>query len=72
MYYSKTHKDLAVTAKPVPPPIPAKKVAANAYTGLGQDTVGPALYDPTQDASKPVAPVKNFAKGVAKRALFEP
>jgi len=46
LYGSKTHHELAVKPKPVPAGIPARKVAPNAYSGLGQDTVGPALYNP--------------------------
>jgi hypothetical protein len=47
-------------------------MAPAAYTSLGQDTVGPALYNPNQDAHKAVAPVNNFAASKAKRILFEP
>ena len=34
--------------------------------------VGPALYNPNQDAHKQVAPENNFAASKAKRTLFDP
>ena len=46
MYGAKSHSDLVVVPKPVPAPIPARKVASDAYSGIGQDKVGPALYNP--------------------------
>lgn len=39
----------------MPAGIPGRKIAQNAYTGLGQDTVGPALYNPNHDTQKTVA-----------------
>ena len=72
MYGEKAHSDLAVVPKQVPPGIPAKKIAQNAYSGLGQDTVGPALYNPNQDASKHVAEKNDFASSKTARKLFEP
>lgn len=72
LYGSKTHKDLAVVPKPVPSGIPGKKMAPKAYTGLGFDQVGPALYNPKQDAHKQVAPENNFAASKGKRSLWEP
>ena len=47
-------------------------MAPQAYTGLGFDQVGPALYNPKQDAHKPVAPENNFAASKQKRSLWEP
>jgi hypothetical protein len=35
LYGSKTHGELAVIPKAVPNGIPSRKVAANAYSGLG-------------------------------------
>jgi hypothetical protein len=72
IYGSKVHNDLAVIPKPVPVGIPARKVAANAYSGLGQDTVGPALYNPNLDSVKEVSRDPNFAASKTKRKLFEP
>jgi hypothetical protein len=72
MYGSKTHKDLSVIPKPVPNGIPGKKMAPNAYTGLGFDQVGPALYNPKQDAHKHVAAENNFASSKQKRHLWDP
>jgi hypothetical protein len=45
-YGSKTNKGLATIPDAVPPGIPGKKVAPNAYTHKGFDKVGPALYNP--------------------------
>jgi hypothetical protein len=72
LYGSKTHNDLVVIPKPVPAGIPGRKIAPTAYTGLGQDTVGPALYNPKQDAHKTVAPENNFYASKGKRSLFDP
>lgn len=72
LYGSKTHADLAIVPKPGPPGIPGKKMAQHAYTSLGQDTVGPALYNPNQDAHKRVAPINDFASSKTNRKLFEP
>lgn len=47
-------------------------MAPTAYTGLGFDMVGPALYNPKQDAHKPVAPENNFAVSKGKRTLWDP
>lgn len=72
IYGLKVHSDIAVIPKPVPVGIPARKVAANAYTGLGQDTVGPALYNPNPDAQKIVPRDTDFATSKTKRTIFEP
>ncbi len=45
-YGAKQHKDLAHVPDAVPPAIPGKKIAPNAYTYVGFDKVGPALYNP--------------------------
>jgi hypothetical protein len=72
MYGAKKHAPIAVVPKPVPAGIPGKKIALNAYTGLGQDTVGPALYNPNQDAHKYEAAINDFASSKDQRKLFEP
>jgi hypothetical protein len=51
-YKNHEHKDLAVIPSAKAPSIPSKKLAQTAYTGLGQDVVGPAAYDPQQKAIK--------------------
>lgn len=55
----------------MPVGIPARKMAANAYTGLKQDTVGPAVYDPNPDASKITSKDTNFGLSKTKRKIFE-
>jgi hypothetical protein len=47
-------------------------LAPTAYTYVGQDKVGPALYNPNPDSQKPVAPQINFVASKTKRTLFEP
>lgn len=42
------------------PSIPAKKIANNAYSGLGQDTVGPACYNPKESSVKEKHRVADF------------
>jgi hypothetical protein len=71
IYGSKTHSELKVIPKPVPVGIPARKMAANAYTGLKQDTVGPALYDPNPDAQRILARDSDFGTSKTKRKIFE-
>lgn len=46
LYGSKTHHDIVVVPKPSTVGIPSRKIAPKAYSGLAQDTVGPALYNP--------------------------
>ena len=72
VYGSRVHSDILVVPKPVPVGIPARKIAANAYSGLGQDTVGPALYNPNQDAQRAAARDSDFATSKTKRKIFEP
>jgi len=71
IYGSKIHSSLTVIPKPVPVGIPARKMAADAYTGLKQDTVGPALYNPNPDASKIISKNTNFGNSKTKRKIFE-
>lgn len=49
-YKQKQHKDLAVIPQPIANSIPARKLAATAYTAKGFDFVGPAAYNPKQPA----------------------
>ncbi len=71
MYGAKSHSDLVVVPKPVPAPIPARKVAPDAYSGIGQDKVGPALYNPNIGAQKVIAREHNFVASRSKRTVFE-
>ena len=48
MYSTKQHKDLAVRPSSRAPSIPARKAPLNAYSGRGNDTVGPACYNPNE------------------------
>ena len=45
--------NLKLQTKAVPPAIPSRKSAADAYTGLKNDTVGPAVYSPKNDLVRP-------------------
>lgn len=72
MYGSKKHNDLVNIPDAVPPGIPGKKVAPHAYAGIRQDTVGPALYNPNQDAHKYTAPINNFTSSKVERKLWDP
>lgn len=65
------HDEIAVIPKPVPAPIPGRKVAPDAYSGIKFDTVGPALYNPNPDAQKPVAQKFDFVASKSKRTIFE-
>ena len=46
LYGAKKHDAQATVPKCGPPGIPGKKIAPNAYSSIGQDCVGPALYNP--------------------------
>ena len=48
-YNSEKHGDLVVKPQSRAPSIPSKKIPAQAYSGLGQDTVGPAAYNPKSE-----------------------
>ena len=72
MYGTKQHNAQATVPKAGPPGIPGKKIAPQAYSGLNQDTVGPALYNPIQDAQKFVAPIHDFVVSKTERHLWEP
>lgn len=58
--------------RPVPPPIPAKKLAPENFSGMGTDTVGPAKYDPKFTQAKKTASETFFAASKTKRTIFEP
>ena len=45
-YNQNQHQDLVLIAEKKAPSIPARKLVNNAYTGLKQDTIGPACYYP--------------------------
>ncbi len=51
-YNSEKHGDLVVKPQSRAPSIPSKKIPAQAYSGLGQDTVGPAAYNPKSEQVK--------------------
>lgn len=72
LYGSHVHADQSVIPKAGPPGIPGKKIAPQAYTGLGHDTVGPALYNPNLNAEKHEAVKNNFHQSKTERKLFEP
>ena len=59
-YLSKKHNAQVNKLRPKAGSIPSKKVNSNMYTGRGHDTVGPALYNPNQHASKRRAPIGDF------------
>ncbi len=55
----------------MPPPIPSRKVATDAYSGIKHDTVGPALYNPKPETQKQSAPKFDFVASKSKRTVFE-
>lgn len=69
-YNANHHKELGVP-KPVPPSIPAKKISSQSYSAVGNDTVGPALYDPKVNITRRQAPVVNIALSKSKRNTFD-
>lgn len=44
----------------------------NAYSGLGQDTVGPACYEPNDKKVKTKTKIADFTTNKIKRKVFEP
>jgi len=70
-YGSKVHGDLTVIPKAVPNGIPNKKLAPQSYSGNGQDTVGPALYNPKVDITREASREPNFVASKTKRTLFD-
>ncbi len=71
-YNDNKHGDLVVKPQTRAPSIPAKKIPAQAYSGLGQDTVGPAAYNPKADQVKMRHTNPDFASSKIKRKIFEP
>lgn len=54
------------------PSIPSKKIPTTAYSGLGQDTVGPAGYNPKEDPVKFRQHNADFVSSKIQRKIFEP
>jgi len=71
-YTKKVHKDLAVIPTAKAPGIPSKKLAQTAYTGRGQDTVGPAAYNPKADLTLKNFGETDFAVSKTQRKPFDP
>ena len=71
-YNSNQHTDLVIKPQARAPSIPARKLPAQAYTGLGQDTVGPAGYNPKADPVKQRGKNTDFMSSKITRKLFEP
>lgn len=70
-YQKVKNKGAVVKPAPTVPTVPKIERPAEAYTGFGSDTVGPAKYDPQHQMTKPqIAP--NFSKSKSKRTVFEP
>lgn len=69
-YSSQQHRDPTVKAKLTQPSIPAKKFNANSYTGKGEDTVGPCLYNPTLSQIRKGARAGDFAASKTTRTVF--
>lgn len=59
-YKSAEHGDHAVIPNYIAPSIPARKMAATAYTGRGFDQVGPAAYNPNADTNHTLHPQYQF------------
>lgn len=70
-YKSAEHKDHTVIPNTVAPSIPARKLAATAYTGRGYDQVGPAAYTPQEHKVHVQAPQYQFNLSKVNRRLFE-
>lgn len=70
-YKSQEHRDHAVIPNTVAPSIPARKLAATAYTGRGFDQVGPAAYTPQVPKIHPQYPQYQFHLSKVNRRLFE-
>jgi len=70
-YNAHRHSGFVVRPQVRAPSIPTKKVAGNAYSGLGVDTVGPACYDTNVQPLKGKPKVADFATSKLKRKVFE-
>jgi phosphoserine aminotransferase len=71
-YNSYKHSDLIIKPVGRAPSIPARKVAQNAYSGLGNDTVGPAGYNPKEDKIRSKQRIADFTSNKISRKVFEP
>jgi hypothetical protein len=71
-YSNNKHKDLVVKPTQRAPSIPVKKLGSNFYTGLGQDTVGPALYDASEKMIRQKTKYADFNSTKVQRNVFEP
>lgn len=72
-YKTKVHKNLTVIPNTVANSIPARKLAATAYTGdvRKYDTVGPAAYNPKSQATKKQTPQYEFHQSKVQRTIFK-
>jgi len=66
------HKDLVVKPNPRAPSIPAKKSMLNGYSGLGNDTVGPACYNSNDFKVRKRLMTADFISSKQPRKVFEP
>ena len=66
------HGDLVVRPQPRAPSIPTRKIPQNAYSGLGQDTVGPACYNLKENHVKKRQRTADFITSKIPRKVFEP
>jgi hypothetical protein len=71
-YDKHQHSDLIIKPQSRAPSIPAKKIPQNAYSGLGQDTVGPACYNPRENMVKQKISKADFVSSRITRKVFEP
>lgn len=71
-YDSNQHGELVVKPQSRAPSIPSKKVPQTAYTGLKEDTVGPALYNPKESQTKQRDLKADFVSSKVTRKIFEP
>lgn len=72
-YKTKVHKNLTVIPNTVANSIPARKLAATAYTGdvRKYDTVGPAAYNPKSQATRKQTPQYEFHQSKVQRTIFK-
>jgi hypothetical protein len=71
-YDDNKHGDLVVKPQSRAPSIPSKKVPQTAYSGLGQDTVGPAAYNPKSEQVRTRMMKTDFVSSKIQRKVFEP
>jgi hypothetical protein len=70
-YKSAEHNNHAVIPNYIAPSIPARKMAATAYTGRGFDMVGPAAYHPNADTNHTLHPQYQFHMSKINRKLWQ-